>query len=329
MTNPISIELKGWKYISDPVKPANKSLQIVTPDNEPIPQYLYKYYGLSKYSIDAIKNRYIYASCPFELNDPFDSMNLLIDYKNANKEIITHFYLKNGESLDEIKNNLDYFKKRFPREFALFLYSGMGIISLSANILHPLMWAHYANAHHGFAIKLNRELLKNNAQLTGPFPMNYQDQWQPFDFNFAPTLAFLYQTNIKHSLWDYEQEYRYVAIGNNMYVADTESETEKSREERRNNRKMQYPPNAIEEIVLGFSFIKGLVKPDCDNNICHLEFNPDDDKFNAKKELLNFICDNNINTSKVSPKDESNSFELITKPIKLKKRSEFSFIMEL
>lgn len=325
----VFFEHDDWKYISDQSKPDNKSLQIVAPNNELTPQYLYKYYGLSEFSIDAIKNRYIYASCPLELNDPFDSMNLLIDYQNTSEEMITHFYLANGENPEEIKKNLDHFRKRFPKEFALLLYTGMGIVSLTANINHPLMWAHYANAHQGFAIKLNRKIIEENTQLAGPFPMNYQDQWQPFDFNIAPPLAFLYQTNIKHSLWEYEQEYRYVAIGKNMYVADAENETKESRKERRNNRKMQYPPNAIEEIVLGFSFIKGLVKPDCENNICHLELNPDDDKFDAKRELLNFICDNNINTSKISLKEDSNFFELTVTPIRLKKRSEHSFIMEL
>jgi hypothetical protein len=323
MSNAFAVEYKGWQYISDKSKPANQSVKIVPPEGIVQPESLYKYYGLSKFSLDALKNCYIYASCPFELNDPFDSMNPLIDYQNVSDDILFEFYSSVGETHEVIVENLDDFKTRFPKDFAIVIYTGMGIISLTSDGTNPLMWAHYASSHEGFTVKFKETKLKGNHQLVGPFPINYQDEWKPFDFNISPPIAFLYQANIKGSNWEYEKEWRYVAIGKEMSIPDIRDSKEYIQ-----NRHMGYPIDAIEEIILGFKFIKGLVKQDCKNNICELRFE-DTKEFNAKRELLNFICDKNILTSKIHLKNGSIAFELETKPVVIERITPYLFVMKL
>ena len=45
-----------------------------------IPNRIFKYYSMTEYNLDAIKNGYFYLSNPKEFNDPFDcSVNFIIE----------------------------------------------------------------------------------------------------------------------------------------------------------------------------------------------------------------------------------------------------------
>jgi len=307
-------EYKGWQYVSDPSLQGNKSIAVIPPSPIEEPEFLYKYYGLSKNSIRALKNRYIYASCPLELNDPFDSMNLLIDYRNVTDERKLRFFDYIGMPTDEIEENKDFLLKKYHKVFAAFLFSGMGIISVTPDGTNPLMWAHYCNAHEGFAVKFKNDKLKGNDKLAGPYPINYQNNWQPVDYVDSPPIAFLYQTNIKDSKWEYENEWRYVALGQNMYVPYGPEKPEL-----RENRKFGYDIEAIDEVVLGFRFVKNVVSGSEIEGVMVLDFENVDksDELNAKKDLLKFIHDNQVKCSRIVLKEGSSTFELDTMPIKV------------
>lgn len=42
------------------------------------PKYVFKFYSVNRYSVDALLNSYLYASHPFDHNDILDSSNLLL-----------------------------------------------------------------------------------------------------------------------------------------------------------------------------------------------------------------------------------------------------------
>ena len=57
-----------------------------------IPKTLFKYYELNCNNVDALKNSYLYASEPSQLNDPFDCHPNLIEYEKNEKENITKYF---------------------------------------------------------------------------------------------------------------------------------------------------------------------------------------------------------------------------------------------
>ncbi len=46
-----------------------------------VPKYLYKYFAINKFSLDGLKNGYIYLSNPKDFNDPFDCNRNLVAEK--------------------------------------------------------------------------------------------------------------------------------------------------------------------------------------------------------------------------------------------------------
>src|SRR5690606_22336459 len=77
-------EFNGFRYLSNSNEP---KLDIVHNKNKP--EYICKYYSISKYSVEALLNGYLYASHPFELNDIFDSSVFLM---YASQKLEYHFY---------------------------------------------------------------------------------------------------------------------------------------------------------------------------------------------------------------------------------------------
>lgn len=182
------------------------------------------------------------------------------------------------------------------------------------------MWAHYSSANHGFAIKFKHELF--HEKILGPFPLNYQTEWEPIALK-SPMLAFLYLTNIKSNVWNYEDEWRFIGTGTNM-------STPRFKEEKKfkDNRKFPYDKNAIEEIILGNMFVDRINKYSENGNLV-LAFTPDVHYGKEKFDLLHFIVDNNIKTSRIVLKQGSYTFELDTSPVEIQKIDNYSFMMKI
>ena len=82
---------------------------------------LYKYQTISQYSIDALRNGYLYFSSFAQLNDPFDPFMTLM-------------------------------ASHLPEVGVAVLEKGPKIFCVTAEPFHPLMWAHYANSYAGMRI---------------------------------------------------------------------------------------------------------------------------------------------------------------------------------
>ncbi len=284
-----SYTIKGWKYIYDMEKRVFsvhcKSKKTSVPLN------LYKYYGLTDYSINALENSYLYGSHPFQLNDYFDCCKDLILYDNYN-EIVKLF---NGntsvekEYPEECLANSETLKCLQESHWQL-TYSKIGIISLSSVKDSILMWSHYAQ-NNGFAIGLKHQELPFKHY--DPFPVRYDDNKKQISLKKYPIeFAELLQTTVKNKCWSYENEWRIIAkyetppmeVFGGTYCRTLMG----------HRRYFYYPIEAIDRIILGYKFflLEEIQVIDENSGIICIDPNGED----KRAKILNFICQNNLRT---------------------------------
>lgn len=303
-----------WQYIFDPLKPISQRLQLIPPGNKAVPEFLYKYYDLTSFSIDAVQNQYIYASAKTQLNDEFDCNGQLLDLGNvSDKKVIEFFSQFPHHTEKEVADKIDFFRNQFPIVKELHYVRGFGVISLTENLFSQTMWAHYGSSNHGFVVKFNLNYF--HERMLGPFPIHYKKDWFPLKLeDQGELLSFLYMTTIKSYHWEYENEWRYIGVREDMsfprYVED---------EELVNRRKFNYSVDAIEEIILGTRFIWDINTKDEINGVMKLEPHYDKNGVKEKMQLLEFIVKHNIPTSTIILKDRSKTFELDKEPITVEK----------
>ena len=145
------------------------------------PKHLYKYRVANDLSLDALKRGLVWYSKPEGLNDPHDvSARWQKDF--TDKEIVEDYLMMREVGTpvsgiaDEVKKLLSkgwsykkilkYFDDLFmpvdrkPQRELLqdvlyyneVMFSAMGVLSLSEDPLHQLMWAHYSDSHKGFCL---------------------------------------------------------------------------------------------------------------------------------------------------------------------------------
>ncbi len=148
---------------------------------------LYKYRSIRdfKYFVDIILKRRLYTSPYFDLNDPMEGQ-----------------YLYNqGELSKELVRAIKGEKEKFR------------ICSLSKEPEHPLMWAHYADGHHGVVIGVTVNHEKYDVR-----PVIYSDALP--SINTSNYISMQTAKDIlchKVSVWEYDKEER-VFIDRGMYV---------------------------------------------------------------------------------------------------------------
>jgi hypothetical protein len=262
-------EFNGFIYKSNENDPKLPFIQIDGKKDKPV--FVTKYYPLNENSINALINRYFYASHPFELNDYLDASSFLL---HATRPLDFKFY-KNlfGNRLNEEKllqlYNEDNTEKQSCRSYITLFWETIsnifGIISLSGSENNNLMWPHYAQ-ESGFQLKFNTEELEESIknkigknEVFGLFPVNYTDKLVPIDlskFN-QHYIPFFYLTNIKLKSWNYENEWRFIIGKNYMGVPYSKSPFELMPDFYVDikNRFAYYDSNIVKEITLGHNYI--------------------------------------------------------------------------
>lgn len=245
-----SIKLLDWEYILK----KNSPMEFAIKQREEIetPSKLMKYYKVNKYSIDALINNYFYASHPFELNDPFDCFHRLINFDEITFDTYLKFLVDQcGNPIEKVEKlfheDIDTLKQLFIKLFYEWIFTKLGIVSLTTRDLDILMWAHYSN-HNGFLIVFDVNLLN---QFHGPFPINYVDKAESIDINTTQILSILYLTNIKSKCWSYEDEWRLLYESKKSMKFPTQPDDIEL-----TPRKASYLQESIKEIVLGFDFFQ-------------------------------------------------------------------------
>lgn len=197
-----------------------------------IPEILYKYYSftddeeLNNQKLNVLSNDKIYMSHITNFNDPFDSRS---------------FYYDINESKILKKQAVTY------KEIVDKIYTFNLSASFTANGFNSMpMWAHYSNNHQGFCVSYNMKQ-NENVKLRGcMFPIQYIDKRisiteiidkymemvllakelqmkQGKKEILINDLSIIYisllLSNIKHSSWSYENEFR-CSVGNPYYYMD-------------------------------------------------------------------------------------------------------------
>jgi hypothetical protein len=264
-----------------------------------LPESVYKYYYNNENSQNALINGYLFCSHPYHLNDSMDSSNQLWNFDKITKTVFNRFFdaFENNPIVDkrisyedDLKNDFEYIKTAFWN----IATEKAGIISLSENPLHTLMWAHYAT-EKGFMVEFDRAGLIERLKKYNPkvknyvfMPIQYVEKLEQIDFfgKFTtPDVPFLYSINIKKDDWGYEKEWRLVCYSDGYGIPNSliiPSDDYKGKFER----KFYYDTEIIKSITLGKYFFHG-------KNLDKFEF-PNKFWLSNKKdiELLEFMIKN-------------------------------------
>lgn len=242
----------GWEYKFHQDE-HNRTFEVIPPPEalkSVTPKILFKYYALNCNSVDALKNSYLYASEPSQLNDPFDCHPNLIEYEtneieNIRKKREPQFrdYALPIERQNDVALRMNYYNK----------FRSIGIISMTTEPENTLMWAHYAQ-NKGFMLEFDVDKLND---FWGPYPINYSENLENYNENLEKVLCsddgdhthFLRQTIVKSKEWIYENEWRFLAPKNeDMYLPKLGSKKDSQLD-----RKFKYT-NSLKSITLGSLF---------------------------------------------------------------------------
>ncbi len=260
-------ETDTYKYGDWVYKLVNQNHTVDYPKE--VPKSVFKYYSLNENSINAILNQYLFCSHPYNLNDSMDCSTLLWDFSTLSEPLFLKFYEQYG--LDD-EFEIDYEKDKqtgfaqIKELFFNFITNHAGIISLSTQPLHTLMWAHYSS-EKGFMIELDWEIVKDNLKKENPninnyvfFPVQYVDNLESIDFfgaNFrSADVPFLYSVGVKRKDWKYEDEWRLISYAKG-YGIPTSIISPFPNVPSQQERHVYYPIDAIKSITLGKQFFNG------------------------------------------------------------------------
>lgn len=268
MNNLEKYEFNDFKYVKDYNSSDHKA---IIEHNKEKPENIYKFYAISKFSIDALINGYFYASHPIELNDSLDCSPFL--WYTSEPIDIAQYKRLWGNILSEKELN-DYFKGDCNKEnlckgFISNVYDTatnlFGVISTTGKENNPLMWPHYTQ-EKGFQIKFKTSELEKSIEskitkdeeYLGLYPINYTQKLSPIDISSFKTMLvpLYYATNIKSKQWEYEDEWRFLVGKQNMGVPYTKSGFTQ-REDYivdKSNRYVFYDKRLVDEICFGHNF---------------------------------------------------------------------------
>ncbi len=244
--------------------------------------FLYKYRNISdsrcfEYTVDSLKNNYLYFSRPSEFNDPFDCrMKINFDatddeYKAFINNKITN---PNGQftNVEELKAFLKDNNRNKEQLIEMFSNSNH-ILSLTSDCLNEHMWGLYGGAYTGICIgyncieedgiaKLlfikyshnsinNKNNVSNNCYDYIPFKeVIYDNEGKTIIFPFSDfkkqNKNLSYYSIHKKKCWEYEKEFRAICIDNPLIKTDDLFET-----------KLFYPNDVLAEIYFGYNVDPG------------------------------------------------------------------------
>ncbi len=261
------LQFNNFTYITEQSLDFGKGLKIEY--NIEKPQSVYKYYYPSKYNIDSLTNCEFFCSHPYQFNDLTDSNPLSYDYRNFQFDDFKGLYLTLGNiTIDQIKKMYDEDKlngfKTYRMHFYSILTQHLGIVCVSTNEMHNLMWGYYAS-DAGFKIKYNTQSLLESIKDLNKlnylfFPINYIENKLHVDVNqYGPSIPMLVDISTKVKHWKHENEWRIVVSKNDMDVPSSLVTPHLKDHIGRDSRLIKFSPNTIEEIVFGMNFFNGRI----------------------------------------------------------------------
>ena len=181
------------------------------------PASVYKYYSDSSLNLDALKSNKMWYSAPCNFNDIFDC-DVTVDEDQLFKSIQAYPGVQGvriGSPMWKQMKSQAKSSAKGMRDLFTQMRSQMGITCLSELDDSLLMWAHYANNHHGMCVEY--ELMEINRQLKfTPIPVIYSekraylDSLNPDTVERDTTKVFIESLTSKSPEWSYEKEWRII-----------------------------------------------------------------------------------------------------------------------
>ena len=183
-----------------------------------LPASLFRYEKATYERLKTLENNELYMSSVVSFNDPFDCKGF---YWNTND---IYEYSKNNCQYSRLsKDEIElHFKK-----ISDYTTKYLKIACFSENNHNLPMWGNYADNRKGFCVEYNFKELKIDSEFVKQlYPVFYQEERLDLTFTMKelmdatvkntihPILDFLYYKNLlKHSSWEYEQEWRLIFTG--------------------------------------------------------------------------------------------------------------------
>jgi hypothetical protein len=181
------------------------------------PHRIYKYCSFDTAQLILNTSTLKYSS-PTEFNDPFDSIENLIDpsLENINKKIIEAWVRKQRPFLNRTqvrKTVQDYFKNKASFKTQILgaikgVRSRIGVCCFSKRYKNQLLWAHYSEKHHGLCLGFEINPIDDHFYI-----LNVQYDRELKSRKYFETgnddLA-IHWTTVKSQIWKYEEEVRAV-----------------------------------------------------------------------------------------------------------------------
>jgi len=180
---------------------------------------LFKYFPTNCDKLKWFANGQILLTPPQYFNDPWDFLVRFEPYTDAQIESKALELKLPIEHLRQDVTRNDFLTEE-SRNYQKEIGKIIGIVSLAENPFDRIMWARYAESHHGFVAEFahDEEFLEDGfRQRVGPFgpaakvqylkPHEQQPEWKRDSSNIEKDAKVLWT---KHSKWGYEQEWRVI-----------------------------------------------------------------------------------------------------------------------
>ena len=259
------VEYCGYRYEAD-----GKGYFNIIPNKDiSKPETFFKYYALTKNSVDALTNMYIYATHPNQFNDPFDCNEKLIRFSKW--EDVKNLWDVKFEEFIEYYPNLTDACKYSADAFRTILYRKLGLFSLAPKPDNYLMWALYSE-NKGFCVEF--DVKEFPFRHFGPYPINYVEGiTHPIHIGeTGGSIAMLIQSNIKNSWWQYENEWRlYIPNPDGFDMRSFGPNAERFNSPDDHDRRFKYPLPTLLSVTLGCSFFDNLTTHSISQNEIEVE----------------------------------------------------------
>lgn len=243
-----------------------------------LPKTLVKYYSANEFGFKVLKEGKIWATHPFDFNDPFDCSIHLWDIETfpfeETKSILNEFLPGGFPSDADVYNTRNVYLD--------IMLRFIGIYCLNEKKKSDLFWGYYSN-HKGFSIEFNSEIL-NLVFGNVPFKIEYKDLEITDKIIMNPGFSayelypkILRWVTLKKKDWIHENEWRYLFF--DIDLGNT-------------NRERPFPLTAINEIVLGNKFFSAATDDKWLNRTTSEFTFGDDFENNFTFKILSFLFGN-------------------------------------
>ena len=212
-------------------------------------------------------------------NDPFDTSinNIKFDPSNVSTEYLKDIeYLKSKFGRDSISKTPKEAIANWVKKSAKSRIDELVITCFSRSHESPLMWAHYADKHHGICLEFTltkylSPFKKIKYESINTLEMNYEPPAAPINYLKDKKKAIHLLMSQKSEHWKYEEEYRISTLNKDgLYEFDKSFLT-------RIVFGMRYDENEIENMkkiteALGYSNINyvSAIQEDCQLGFCNI-----------------------------------------------------------